>query len=272
MKLVTQNLPQAFLMVLYGKFCLVWSHSRMAADYELLDSSFVVLDVAVIVSGTKYSAVIIPLIILITYIVQFFYLRTSRQMRHLDIEAKAPLYTQLNELANGLDYIRAFGWQTRRLRRCLRLLDQSQKPYYYMSAIQRWLELVLDLICAGLAITIVAVAVYGENNTSQAALGLSLLTLISFTMVTNNAIQKWASLETSIGALARLREFIQSTPVERHADAPQPRPENWPEEGRIVFHNVTASYEYVFQSYLCFHTRSTFAHILQRTWRAAGAQ
>lgn len=231
-------------MVLYGVFQLTGNYLSIFSDKGVTDSSFVILDIAVIVSGTKYSAIIIPFIILITYIIQAYYLRTSRQMRHLDIEAKAPLYTQLATLSQGLDYIRSFGWQTKRLKRCLRLLDQSQKPYYYMSAIQRWLELVLDLVCAGLAVTTVAVAVYGKGNTSQSALGLSLLTLISFAMIINSTVEKWTGLETCIGALARLREFIRSTPTERHADV-QPRSDNWPEEGGIAFNNVSASYEYV---------------------------
>jgi hypothetical protein len=41
---------------------------------------------------------------------QKYYLRTSRQMRLLDLEAKSPLYSHFLESLTGLVEIRAFGW------------------------------------------------------------------------------------------------------------------------------------------------------------------
>jgi ATP-binding cassette, subfamily C (CFTR/MRP), member 1 len=45
----------------------------------------------------KYMAAFLPVLALILYIIQFVYLRTSRQLRLLYIEETAPLYTQLIE-------------------------------------------------------------------------------------------------------------------------------------------------------------------------------
>ena len=57
--------------------------------------------------GSVYAAVAFPVVLLALYLVQWFYLRTSRQLRLLDIEAKAPLYSLFEESLSGLATIRA---------------------------------------------------------------------------------------------------------------------------------------------------------------------
>ncbi len=53
---------------------------------------------------SSFARLIIPLVL------QKYYLRTSRQMRLLDLEAKSPLYSHFIESLSGLVTIRAFGW------------------------------------------------------------------------------------------------------------------------------------------------------------------
>lgn len=76
-------------------------------------------------------------------------------MRHLDLEAKSPLYRQFTETMNGVITIRAFGWKSAFLQENHKLLDYSQKPYYLLFCIQRWLAVVMDLFVAGIAIVLV---------------------------------------------------------------------------------------------------------------------
>lgn len=85
-----------------------------------------------VASGATYVAAIIPLCMLAVYSIQKFYLRTSRQMRHLDLEAKSPLYRLFTEAAAGIITIRAFGWEHGLRKEHLQQLDRSQKPYYMM--------------------------------------------------------------------------------------------------------------------------------------------
>ncbi|KZL73903.1 ABC transporter [Colletotrichum tofieldiae] len=62
-----------------------------------------------IMVGAKYLAAAIPLALIALYFLQAFYLRTSRQMRFLDLQAQAPLLTKLIKTIDGLSTIRAFG-------------------------------------------------------------------------------------------------------------------------------------------------------------------
>ncbi|EZF31198.1 hypothetical protein H101_05181 [Trichophyton interdigitale H6] len=98
-------------------------------------------------------------IVPVLYMMQNFYLRTSRQLRLLELEAKSPLYSNFLENLNGLSTLRAFGWTAQALETNYRLLDESQKPIYLLYMIQRWLTFVLDVTVAFLAAIIVALAV-----------------------------------------------------------------------------------------------------------------
>ena len=46
---------------------------------------------AVMLTSSPYMAISYPFLGILLYIVQKFYLRTSRQLRLLDLEAKSPL-------------------------------------------------------------------------------------------------------------------------------------------------------------------------------------
>jgi ABC-type multidrug transport system fused ATPase/permease subunit len=201
-----------------------------------------VVNVGIIAAGASYGAAIIPFLLVALYLLQHFYLRTSRQMRHLDLEAKSPLYTQFSETATGAQHIRAFSWQSHILTQSFDLLDLSQKPYYYMFCIQRWLTLVLELCVMTVAVVLVAMALNLPDSTSEGAIGLALLNLISFGSGMANLINAWTRLETSLGAVSRLRSFLNETPMESEPLAEAMLPEGWPEHGRIEIKDLKANY------------------------------
>ncbi|KAI0121748.1 hypothetical protein BJ170DRAFT_644151 [Xylariales sp. AK1849] len=176
------------------------------------------------------------------WLLQRFYLRTSRQLRFLDLDAKSPIYTQFLETLNGLATIRAFGWQEDLITKADERLDFSQKPFYLLYSIQRWLNLVLDLIVACLAVVLIAVAVCLRNSTSVGFAGVALFNIMNLSAALKSAINSWTMLETSIGAVARVKRFAESTPNENLAHETEQPPESWPASGSITFDNVTASY------------------------------
>lgn len=178
------------------------------------------------------------------FALQLVYLRTSRQMRYLDLEAKTPLYSQLSETISGLEHIRSFGWQDQTLEEFFGLLDYSQKPYYYMFCIQRWLLLVLDFVGSAAAIILVSIAVFLTYSTNQPSIGLAMVGTMFLSLVLRNWVRNWTQLETALGAVKRLRTFEQETPVERDKAGAQDIPD-WPSRGTIEFKNVTAKYRYV---------------------------
>ncbi|UKZ72509.1 hypothetical protein TrVFT333_000139 [Trichoderma virens FT-333] len=136
-----------------------------------------------IVLGARYLAATLPVALIILYSLQKFYLSTSRQLRILDLQAKAPLYRQLLETIEGLATIR------------------------YM-----------------------AVAMYS---------------VMGFSETLSNLLTSWTALETSLGAITRLREFVKATPqeIEPTPDGRVEPPPSWPSQGRIEWQNIEATYQ-----------------------------
>jgi ABC-type multidrug transport system fused ATPase/permease subunit len=199
-----------------------------------------------IITSLAYMSTFIPLAILFLYTLQLFYLRTSRQLRLMDLEAKSPLYTHLLETVAGLSTIRAFGWSTPTLENGLRLLDVSQKPYYLLYCVQRWLTLVLDLFIARLAVVFIALAVSLRSSPAAGAVGIALLNLLKLNSSLAIVITSWTELETSFGAIARLKELEIDTPKEEEGGGEMiVPPAGWPAKGRVVFDHVQASYSWV---------------------------
>ncbi|KAG5953563.1 hypothetical protein E4U53_004782 [Claviceps sorghi] len=229
--------------------------NRFSQDLQLIDSDLpqsldetvlnflgVIVSAVLVFTGSGYVAAALPICIALVSVVQKFYLRTSRQLRLLDIEAKAPLFSHVIETLNGLSCIRAYGWSTKYMEKSYDVLDASQKPYYLLWCIQRWLNLVLDLLAGGVAVILVAVATMVRGG-STGFLGVALFSVISFSGVLQSFITQWTQLETALGAINRVKAFVEDTRTESPRPDAKNLPDDWPSTGSIIFDGISASYE-----------------------------
>lgn len=108
--------------------------------------------------------------------------------------------------------------------------------------VQRWLNLVLDLMVAALAVIVVTLAVQLRSTTSAGLLGIALNNVLGFNKSLSSLITSWTELETSLGAIARIKTFTQFTASEDKPGENQELPENWSETGAIQISNVSATY------------------------------
>lgn len=223
MELLSKRLPGAVFSTFY---CLFTTIVQMGA----------------ILSGASYMTAILPVVVFVIYLVQRYYLRTSRQLRLLDIESQAPLVAALTESTTGLVYIRGFACQEHCFARFLHLLDNSQRPFYFLLCAQVLLGLVLDLLAASVGAILAVLSLYIRSSSSQNAAGLAFLNLISLGTSFNRTVLRWTTLETSIGSLKRLRDFLQNTPTETRKGTVD-LPEEWPNIGKVELRNVVARYK-----------------------------
>lgn len=114
-----------------------------------------------------------------------------------------------------------------------------------MGSLQKWLLLVLNLVVAALAVLLVASAVLLRDRVDAGLLGVALVSVTTFGQLLTQLLNYWAQLETSLGAVARIREFETETPSEEskgHDEDPAVK-EEWPSRGRIDIRNVSAAYD-----------------------------
>ncbi|CAK7197974.1 hypothetical protein SEUCBS139899_000628 [Sporothrix eucalyptigena] len=221
MTLVDMPLPMSFMMC-----------------YAQLVGAISQIILTCVASG--YLGIIVPVLLAVLYCVQKFYLRTSRQMRLLDLEAKSPLYSDFIASYSGLTALRAYGWTRDAEAENLSRLNESQKPYYLLYCIQRWLSLVLNLIVAGMAVVVIGLAVGLRDQISPGLLGVALTSVMGIGMTLSMLIQMWTQLETSLGAITRVNEFANDTPHE--PDGPDMPPPQWPSRGSVSVQNLEAKY------------------------------
>ncbi|GAB1197771.1 hypothetical protein APSETT444_007074 [Aspergillus pseudonomiae] len=198
--------------------------------------------IVVVIVNVHYMAAVIPISIIIIGAVEIFYLRTSRQLRILDLEAKAPILRHAMDTVGGLVTIRAFGWQNQYRNLASTNLEVSQRPFYLLMVAQVWLGLVLDFVMTGFAVVLMGIGVAKLGNVSAGDMGLALTSTINIGIWMKTLIKFWMNLETSLGAVARVKDFEQNLESE---DLPGERkipPAIWPAQGNIEFREVTASY------------------------------
>lgn len=246
-----RNAPLSFLAATDSGITL----NRFSQDMSLVDlalpivlSTFImacfecIAKIGLIATGSSYMAISVPFALLTVAMVQHAYLKTSRQLRYLDLENKSPLFTHFTETSEGLTTIRAFGWQDEAMSKNNETLDNSQKSYYMLLCAQRWLGLVLDLIVAALAVMVVSLAVELRSTTEAGLLGVALNNILSFSQALSSVIPAWANLETSLGSIARVKSFVSTTPSEINTNETATPPPNWPTCGSIQLCNISVKY------------------------------
>ncbi|KAK3331678.1 putative ABC multidrug transporter [Cercophora scortea] len=196
---------------------------------------------AIMLSLSPYVAISYPFLGILLYIIQRFYLRTSRQLRLLDLEAKSPLYTHFLDSAKGIATLRAFGFLPEDVRKNARLVNNSQRPAYLLIMIQQWLSVILDLVVMVMAAVLTTLAV--RLHSSSGFAGASLVTLMTFGENLSGIVIFYTRLETSIGSIARLRAFNETVKSENQDEEDIVPPEQWPESGVIELKGVSASYD-----------------------------
>ncbi|KAF6823826.1 multidrug resistance-associated protein 1 [Colletotrichum musicola] len=170
-----------------------------------------------------FAAALVPFVAL-CWLLQKFYVRTSRQVR-------LPVH------GAGLRVGPRF------IERYLDLLDASQRPFYLLFCIQRWLGLVLDLMTAVLVTVMILLVMKLRAQLSAQYVALALVKVMSFGQSLAHVIQDWTQLETSFGAVARVKMFCTDTESEKRPGETDGVPENWPAHGRVIIEDLVASYD-----------------------------
>jgi ABC-type multidrug transport system fused ATPase/permease subunit len=166
----------------------------------------------------------------------------TRLIKPVSIETKAPLYSHFIESLSGLATLRAFGWSDAALDKNVQLLDTSQKPFYLLLCVQRWLTLVLDMIVAVVAILLISLAVILRSRINPGFLGVAMVNIMNLNTTLTSLIEFWTLLETSLGAVNRIKQFTENTKSENLAGEDRIPPPEWPLRGDLEIIGISAAY------------------------------
>ncbi|XP_059143447.1 multidrug resistance-associated protein 1-like isoform X2 [Physella acuta] len=228
--------------------------NRFSRDVETIDNSlpgtirtfyncvFGVLGTIVIISYSTplFLVVIIPLGIMY-WLIQRFYIPTSRQLKRIESTTRSPIYVHFSETVGGAASIRAYGVGERFITESRVRVDHNLSFYFASLVANRWLGWCLECI-GNLVILAAALFAIISKDLQAGLVGLSVSYATEITMALNYLVRTLSELETNIVSVERLKEYAE-TETERPWVIENTKPEaSWPQEGHVKFIDYQGRY------------------------------
>jgi ABC-type multidrug transport system fused ATPase/permease subunit len=194
--------------------------NRFTKDVEACDiqmqqtiSSFttclttVVLSICVVGAITRGSVLVALIPLLFFYsVVQRYYLATSRELKRLDSIAMSPIFSSFSETLAGLATVRAFGRQSLFARRNEELMDASNRAWWPIQIVNRWLSIRLELMGQTM---VLGTALFVTLFISDAGLaGLAITSALSIVGLMNWGTRQTTELEMGMNSVERMTEYL----------------------------------------------------------------
>ncbi|XP_065085908.1 ATP-binding cassette sub-family C member 4-like [Ochlerotatus camptorhynchus] len=230
--------------------------NRFSKDIGLIDASLpvVMIDslyffleltgIIVVVSLANYwllgpTAVMAVLF----YILRFMFLKTARNVKRVEAITRSPIFAHTNATVEGLVTVRVFRAQRQMMTQFDARQDLNSSASFLFGAITRGFAFWLDLICTlYIAAVVFSFPVLGREIVSG-NVGLAITQVLNLIGMCNWGLRQTAELENQMTSVERVLEYSR---LEEEDDEETPSndnvPEKWPQEGGIVFRNVSLRY------------------------------
>ncbi|XP_054158437.1 ATP-binding cassette sub-family C member 2-like [Oppia nitens] len=180
-------------------------------------------------------------IAILYYVLQFVYIKTSRQLKRLESITRSPIYSHFGETLTGVSSIRAYDCVDRFLRESDHLIDINQMCLYPNIVANSWLKVRLPVLSNFLIFFASLFGVLAKGRLSGADLGLSLSNAISLTTIMETFITSFSLTENYMVSVERIREYC-CLPSEADWHSGYPLPDNWPDRGCVRFDGYGTRY------------------------------
>ncbi|XP_074853753.1 ATP-binding cassette sub-family C member 2-like isoform X2 [Carettochelys insculpta] len=197
--------------------------------------------ILVIISASPlFILVVIPLGYLY-FIIQRYYIASSRQIRRLVRASHAPVISHFSETLQGLPTIRAFEHQERFIRENKDVVNENLVCFYNNVISNRWLAVRLEFL-GNLTVFFAALfAVLTGNKINSSTVGLSISYALNITQTLNFWVRKACEIETNGVSIERICEYEEMDKEAPWITSKRP-PKGWPNKGIIEFINFQARY------------------------------
>ncbi|XP_052261658.1 multidrug resistance-associated protein 1-like isoform X6 [Dreissena polymorpha] len=193
-----------------------------------------------------YSMPVIIIGIVLAFILYFlierFYVATSRQLKRLESVSRSPIYSHFGETVTGVTTVRAYRQQERFIETSEKKVDDNLVVHYPSLVSNRWLAIRLEFVGNCILFFASLFAVIARNDLSPGIVGLSITYALNVTQTLNWMVRMTTELETNIVAVERVKEYTE-TPTEAAWDIPDKKPvATWPDRGLVQLDNYGTRY------------------------------
>lgn len=174
------------------------------------------------------------------------YMNSSRELKRLEANSRAPLIGHISESINGTYVIRAFN----KTQNFIDRFFYFQKAYIVCIVNQnictRWINIMTDLFSV---VTIAATGMFGVisvaidlGKSSNNLVGLALVWSLQINSIMSFTLRMLADTESCMVSVVRLYEYIDNNPSEKSFEEKIPDHEQWPTDGNYSIDNVSYRY------------------------------
>ncbi|XP_013098645.2 probable multidrug resistance-associated protein lethal(2)03659 isoform X1 [Stomoxys calcitrans] len=182
------------------------------------------------------------LLSILFYFMRSFYLNTSRDVKRLEAVTRSPIYSHLGASLNGLSTIRAFGAQQVLIEEFDNYQDLHSSGYFMFLSTSRAFGYWLDCCCV-LYIAIITLSFFLFSPKNGGDVGLAITQAMGMTGMVQWGMRQSAELENTMTAVERVVEYESLEPEGEMESPPNKKPpKSWPEEGQIIFDNLSLRY------------------------------
>ncbi|XP_071095599.1 multidrug resistance-associated protein 1-like [Haliotis cracherodii] len=228
--------------------------NRFSRDVETVDNNlpgvlrmwincvFSVMGTLIVISYSTpiFLSVIIPLAILY-YLVQRFYIATSRQLKRLESTTRSPIYSHFGETVTGASSIRAYSVTDRFIQESTQRVDKNLVFYFASLASNRWLGFRLEFLGNTIVLFAALFSVISKDLPSG-IVGLSVSYALQITQALNWMVRMTSDLETNIVSVERMKEYSETPTEAEWIDPYRQPPRSWPDEGKVKFDHYMTRY------------------------------
>ncbi|XP_038067008.1 ATP-binding cassette sub-family C member 9-like [Patiria miniata] len=216
---------------------------RMTQTINMLMSSFLNVLSAVIVNTIVmpiFIAFFIPVGI-VYYILQRYFLASSRELQRLDSISKSPVFAYFSESLNGLTTIRAYKCGARFYKTVVERINSNLSAFLYLQLVNRWLAIRLDFLGALIVLISGMTTLIGALTAGldPSLVGLAVTYTLQVAGFMNFFVRQVTEMEMQMNAVERIKHY---TSVENEQYEGNDPPPDWPQDGRIQFDHVSVRY------------------------------
>ncbi|KAI8601841.1 hypothetical protein EDD21DRAFT_373502 [Dissophora ornata] len=207
--------------------------------FDLLGTLTVVMVITYVTPQFLFAAFLISILFVIMAVL---YLRSSRELKRIESITKSPIFSHFGESLSGVATIRAYGQEKRFQHENLELLDDHNRPFFYLWVCNRWLSIRVDVLSALVSFFAGLLIIINRNNIDEGAAGLSLSYSLTFTDHVLWLVRLYSNNEMNMNSVERVREYMD-LPQEPPAVIEDARPPpGWPNNGEIEVENLVMQY------------------------------
>ncbi|KAG0301522.1 hypothetical protein BGZ98_008272, partial [Dissophora globulifera] len=207
--------------------------------FDLLGTLTVVMVITYITPQFLFAAFLISILFVI---MALLYLRSSRELKRIESITKSPIFSHFGESLSGVSTIRAYGQEKRFQHENLELLDEHNRPFFYLWVCNRWLSIRVDTLSALVSFFAGLLIVINREHLDAGAAGLSLSYSLTFTDHVLWLVRLYSNNEMNMNSVERVREYMD-LPQEPAAVIEDSRPPvGWPNHGEINVEHLVMQY------------------------------